>query len=130
MITKPYLAGSYFATLCIENQYFCVDSLELIIQIKGDEVFYIPNTLTPDGDEYNHYFEPISTAGCDPDNFQMEIYNRWGELVHQSLNSFKGWGGYFNGVISSVGTYTWKIIYKNPEIDEYKIITGHVNLIR
>jgi hypothetical protein len=79
MITKPYLAGSYFATLCIENQYFCVDSLELIIQIKGDEVFYIPNTLTPDGDEYNHYFEPISTAGCDPDNFQMEIYNRWGE---------------------------------------------------
>ncbi len=69
----PYSAGSYFVPLWIENQYCCVDSSELIIQIKGDEVFYIPNTFTPDGDEHNHYFQPIFTAGYYPPNFQIEI---------------------------------------------------------
>jgi hypothetical protein len=28
------------------------------------------------------------------------------------------------------GTYTYKIIYKNPNVDERKIVVGHVTLIR
>jgi hypothetical protein len=51
-------------------------------------------------------------------------------MIFQSLNSDKGWDGFFNGVLCPEGTYTWKIIYKIPDRDEYKIATGHVNLIR
>jgi hypothetical protein len=29
-----------------------------------------------------------------------------------------------------VGTYTWKIIYKIPDTDEYKVVSGLVNLLR
>ena len=60
----------------------------------------------------------------------MDIYNRWGQLVYQSLNASKGWDGYFNETICPTGTYTWKIIYKIPNLDEYKTVSGHVNLIR
>jgi gliding motility-associated-like protein len=98
--------------------------------VKGDEIFYIPNTFTPDGDEHNNLFVPVFTNGFDPANFELEIYDRWGELIFQSFNAEKGWNGHFNGELSQVGTYVWKIMYKNPDLDEYKVITGHVNLIR
>jgi gliding motility-associated-like protein len=128
--TYPFSEGTYLASLWVENQFGCSDSTQLFIQIKGDEIFYVPNTFTPDGDEHNHIFYPIFTTGFDPSNFQFEIYNRWGEMIFQSLNAVKGWDGFFNGVLCPEGTYSWKIIYKIPDRDEYKIATGHVNLIR
>jgi gliding motility-associated-like protein len=128
--TYPFSEGTYLASLWVENQFGCSDSTQLFIQIKGDEIFYVPNSFTPDGDEHNHIFSPVFTTGFDAANFQFEIYNRWGEMIFQSLNSDKGWDGFFNGVLCPEGTYTWKIIYKIPDRDEYKIATGHVNLIR
>jgi len=126
----PYMEGDYTASLWVQNQFGCSDSTEILIQIKGDDIFYVPNSFTPDGDEHNHIFYPVFTAGFDPANFNIEIYNRWGELVFQSFNSDKGWDGSYNGSRCQDGTYHWKIMYKNPDLDEYKIITGHVNLIR
>jgi gliding motility-associated-like protein len=128
--TYPFSEASYLASLWVQNLFGCSDSTTLVIQIKGDEIFYVPNTFTPDGDEHNHIFYPIFTSGFDPANFQMEIYNRWGELIYESLNAEKGWDGFFNGSKCPDGTYAWKITYKIPELDEYKIATGHVNLIR
>ena len=128
--TYPFSEASYLASLWVQNQFGCLDSTTLVIQIKGDEIFYVPNTFTPDGDEHNHIFYPIFTSGFDPANFQMEIYNRWGELIFESLNAEKGWDGFFNGSECPDGTYAWKIIYKIPEFDEYKIAIGHVNLVR
>ena len=75
-------------------------------------------------------FNPVFTAGFDPANYELNIYNRWGELLFQSLNASKGWDGYYNNVVCPLGTYTWKIIYKIPDTDEYKIVSGHLNLIR
>jgi gliding motility-associated-like protein len=115
--------------LSVFNQFGCTDSTVIYIQIKGDEIFYVPNTFTPDGDEFNNIFTPVFTNGFDPANFQMDIYNRWGELIFQSFNAEKGWDGYFNGKLCTVGTYTWKITYKNPEDDAFKLVSGHVNLI-
>jgi gliding motility-associated-like protein len=128
--TYPFSEGNYSVSLLVENQYGCLDSTELVIQIKGDEIFYVPNTFTPDGDEHNHVFNPVFTAGFDPANYELNIYNRWGELLFQSLNASKGWDGYYNNVVCPVGTYTWKITYKIPDTDAYKIVSGHLNLIR
>ncbi|MBM3431208.1 MAG: gliding motility-associated C-terminal domain-containing protein, partial [Bacteroidetes bacterium] len=128
--TYPYMEGNYTASLWVQNHFGCSDSTEILIQIKGDDIFYVPNSFTPDGDEHNNIFVPVFTNGFDPANFQLEIYNRWGELIFKSLNSNKGWDGFYNGKLSPVGTYVWKVIYKNPDLDDYKVVTGHVNLIR
>ena len=95
-----------------------------------EELIYIPNSFTPDGDEFNNIFTPVFTNGFDPANFQMDIYNRWGELIFQSFNAEKGWDGYFNGKLCTVGTYTWKIEFKTSLNEERKIILGSVNVIR
>jgi gliding motility-associated-like protein len=128
--TYSFTEGDYSVNLWVINDFGCTDSIEIYVQIKGDEIFYIPNTFTPDGDEHNNLFTPIFTTGFDPANFQMDIYNRWGELIFQSFNVEKGWDGFYQGRLCPVGSYTWKITYKNPDIDEYKVISGHVNLLK
>jgi gliding motility-associated-like protein len=55
----------------------------------------VPNTFTPDADEHNQLFTPVFTSGFSPDNFEMTIFNRWGELVWQSFDHTEGWDGSF-----------------------------------
>ncbi|MEY4992116.1 MAG: hypothetical protein RI948_994, partial [Bacteroidota bacterium] len=75
---------------------------------------------------------PIFTSGIDPYNYQLLIYNRWGEVIFESLNPEFGWDGTFGpqGNQCPVGTYTYMITVKLPSVDERKTITGHLNLIR
>jgi gliding motility-associated-like protein len=116
--------------LTVSNEFGCVDVDNVTIQIKGDVVFYIPNSFTPDGDEYNNMFTPVFTSGFDPANFEMNIFNRWGELVFQTYDARKGWDGHIDFKRCPIGTYAYKILYKLPNTDEYRVVNGHVNLVR
>jgi gliding motility-associated-like protein len=109
-----------------------VDTYDLTIQYQEQEIFYIPNSFTPDGDNFNQMFKPIFTSGFDPYNFEMIIYNRWGEIVFETKDVNIGWDGSYgtDGRDVQEGAYTYKITYKNPQIDERKIVVGHISLIR
>lgn len=128
--TYPFSEGNYLVTLTVSNEFGCITVDNVTIQIKGDVVFYIPNSFTPDGDEYNNMFTPVFTSGFDPANFEMNIYNRWGEVVFQTFDARKGWDGYIDFKRCPIGTYTYKILYKLPSTDEYRVVNGHVNLVR
>jgi gliding motility-associated-like protein len=119
-------------TLTAISDFGCTDVAQMIIPYDEQEVFYIPNTFTPDGDNFNQMFTPIFYSGFDPYNFEMLIFNRWGETVFESHDAEIGWDGTYGmqGVKASDGAYTWKITYKNPKTDERKVIVGHVTLIR
>ena len=119
-------------TLTAISDFGCTDEAQLIIEYDEQEVFYIPNTFTPDGDNFNQIFTPIFYSGFDPYNFEMLIFNRWGEVVFETQDAEIGWDGSYglNGIKAMDGTYSWKITYKNPKTDERKIIVGHVTLMR
>jgi gliding motility-associated-like protein len=130
--TYSNTTSGYTITLSATSALGCVDTYELTIEYQEEEIFYIPNSFTPDGDNYNQTFKPIFTSGFDPFNFEMIIYNRWGEIVFETNDAKVGWDGSYgsNGRAVQDGTYTYKIIYKNPKIDERKIVVGHLSLIR
>ena len=125
-----YTENNYLAQVYVENQYGCTDSIQVMIQIKGDEIYYVPNSFTPDGDEHNNTFQPIFTSGFDPMRFEMVIYNRWGQELIKYYDSSESWDGTYNGSMCSEGVYVWKITYVVPETNESKTISGHINLIR
>jgi gliding motility-associated-like protein len=110
----------------------CVDTAAFFIGFDPGLVYYIPNSFTPDGDQFNQTFLPIFTSGIDPYNYQLLIYNRWGEVIFESLNPEFGWDGTFGmqGNPAQNGTYTYLITIKVPSIDKRQTIKGHVNLIR
>ena len=94
-------------------------------------IYYIPNSFTPDSDEHNQLFCPVFTSGFDPFNFEMKIYNRWGELIFESHDSTKGWDGSYGskGERAQCGVYSWVINFKPKNNDEKIAVNGFVNVL-
>ena len=111
----------------------CVsDTMKFSIGVtKCDKlIYYIPNSFTPDGNEFNQTFKPVFTAGFDPNEFILKIFNRWGELIFVSKDSNEGWDGTYDGVIVLEGTYVWNVQFKSNHDAKVEAFTGHVVLIR
>jgi trimeric autotransporter adhesin len=124
--------NGYTINLIATTDLNCLDSMSISIGYQYNELYYIPNSFTPDGDQNNQIFLPIFYSGYDPLNFEMSIYNRWGEVVFETRNVQFGWDGSvgLEGLDAQEGTYTYRIIFKNPDLDERVVVTGTVNLIR
>ncbi|MDI1235667.1 MAG: gliding motility-associated C-terminal domain-containing protein [bacterium] len=70
-----------------------VDSLYFTITDCSLPVFdsiIIPNAFSPNGDGVNDYFNPTIKGY---NRKQMQVYNRWGELIFETNDETKGWDG-------------------------------------
>lgn len=124
--------GNYTVTLIALSPFGCSDTATSIIQLQEDLIYFIPNTFTPDQDAHNPTFQPIFTAGFDPFDFNLLIFNRWGEIIFESHNAEIGWDGTYRsgGKLVQDGVYSWKIEFKTTKNDERKIAVGHVNVLK
>ena len=91
-------------------------------------VYYIPNTFTPDGDNFNQTFFPVFYSGFDPFNFEMLIFNRWGELIWENHDPNQGWDGTYNGTLMPSTDYWFTVDY--TEAAAYKQFKAHFTLKR
>jgi gliding motility-associated-like protein len=126
----PFEEGNYNVSLLVESQYGCLDSITQLIQVKGDVIYYVPNSFTPDGDEHNNMFTPVFTSGFEPLSYQLDVYDRWGELMFTSQNPQIGWDGYLNFVKCQEGMYAYNIRFIETKSGEYKSISGNINLLK
>ncbi len=93
--------------------------------------FYVPNAFTPNGDSKNDMFLPKAFNLLD---FQMDIFDRWGENIFASADISTGWNGKSKfGHDAQIDVYVYKINFsvmgKNEKIT-YKTVIGRVSLIR
>ena len=89
-----------------------------------EQYCFIPNSFTPDGNEFNNTFRPVFSDGFIFSNFYFMIYNVWGELIYKSSDPNSYWDGSYDNKICSSGVYVYIVNVNN------KIISGHVNLIK
>ena len=122
--------GKYVVELYAYVNQDCWDSTSTTITIDDEQIYYIPNTFTPNGDEKNNTFQPIFTSGFDAQNYHFLIYNRWGELVFESNNPAIGWDGTYGNKLLGNETFTWKLQFKEKMTEKEHYLTGHVNLIK
>jgi gliding motility-associated-like protein len=90
----------------------------------------MPNTFTPNGDELNQTWHPVITSGIDENDFNLTIYNRWGELIWESYDIYSGWDGTYNGKICPEGVYFYIGTCKDSKSLNKFLIQGHITLIR
>jgi gliding motility-associated-like protein len=91
---------------------------------------YIPNSFTPNADGNNDIFKP-SLVGFDTEEYNLQIFNRWGELVFETNDVEQGWDGTFKSSYNSqVGVYTWKVLLKETVSLKKYIKSGHVSVLR
>jgi len=123
--------GDYEVQLAVSNAKGCSDTIFGTITVFENYTLFIPNSFTPDGNEFNNLFN-IYGYGIETSNFQLEIYNRWGELIFVSNDPEIGWDGSVGskGEKATVGTYTYKLNYILKNQDKPKSTSGHINLIR
>jgi len=124
--------GNYSVTLTSSTPMGCTNSYTITLTYIDNPVFYIPNTFTPDEDQFNQTWGPVFTSGFDPFNFDLFVYNRWGELIWESHDAKEKWDGSFGkkGLKVPSGIYTYKIRFKPTNTDEKVTVTGNVNLMR
>ena len=96
------------------------------VTIYYDPIVYVPNTFTPDDNEFNQGFRVVAS---NIRSFELLIFNRWGELIYTMNDLSNYWDGSYNGFMCQDGTYVWKMTYYDFKDKEYTL-TGHVNLIR
>lgn len=135
--------GSYQIALIAINDHGngveCRDSAFQMIQARASGTSKIPNAFTPnaggpsggvvneDGTTINDVFLPI-TKGVK--EFQMQIFDRWGNLVFESRQQNKGWDGYDrNGNLMPAGVYVYKLVLRMAN-DQRTTQVGDVTLIR
>lgn len=89
------------------------------------ECFTSIRAFTPNGDGVNELFI-INCA--ETINNQLQIYNRWNQLVYSSSNYRNNWNGIDNkGFLLPDGTYYW-ILKDNSNISS--LYKGYVTLVR
>ena len=97
-----------------------------IAEALQDPLMYVPNAFAPDG--VNKRFGPKGQF-FEFDQFEMTIYNRWGEQVYLTNDINKGWDGTVEGKDASAGSYVYMIRYVDGDGKE-KRKKGSLTLIR
>ena len=93
-----------------------------------DCIFYVPNAFTPNGDGKNDIFLP--KYHCLLNNYELKVFNRWGQLVFESRNPAVGWDGSYGNRQQETGTYIWELNYEDNLTGKNMRKTGTITLIQ
>jgi len=98
--------------LVVTNASGCVDSITKNVIIIPIYTFYAPNCTTPNGDGLNEFFMPVGT-GWDNNNYNLWIFDRWGNMFFHTTNPSQGWDGTRHDTKVQEDTYVWKVDLKD-----------------
>lgn len=93
----------------------CTAADTVMISFSTCEVVVVlPNVFTPNGDEHNAQFRPIALDGVS--SLEINVFNRWGELMFRSTALQFSWDGRsMAGEEVSDGTYFWTLTYRGAD---------------
>lgn len=118
-------AGTYTLAVTDVNGCTAGDTVAVSTKVCIYEIS-IPNAFTPNQDGKNDIFRPHIIGRLD--NFELLIYNRWGQLVFRTNSAVMGWNGTINGTVNT-GTYVWLCKYKFVN-EPVKTARGTVTVIK
>lgn len=112
--------GWHGVTLIANNGFNCPDTFVVDQAVRGnvDTRIAFPNAFTPNpngpsggywtvDDMFNNdIFFPMYKG---VEEFEMQIFNRWGELLFETRDIRQGWDGYYRGKICQQDVYVWRV---------------------
>ena len=87
---------------------------------------FIPSAFTPNGDGNNDLFR---VRGNNLAEIELEVYNRWGQMVFKTNEISQGWDGTFQGKKADPGVFVYHLTVICLDKQEY-YTQGNVTLIR
>ena len=105
----------------------CYNYDTINIEIVNCDLF-VPIVFTPNSDSYNDYFYAV--ASDDITDFDLAVYNRWGEQMWETTEITGKWDGKKNSKDCATGTYFWVVEYKCLLSNKTFTLRGSVTLLR
>ena len=125
--TYPQVETTYDVTLIVKNS-LCFNSIMHLIVIGPEYSFFIPNAFTPNGDGDNDFF---SGKGKGITEYELLVYDRWGNFIFHTEDLDKGWDGTANdgNEIAQQDVYVWKVNLTDVFHKKHHFV-GTVTLVR
>lgn len=122
-VTAP--EGMYNYRLLVVSNAGCGSAFD-DVNVTVYKGIYIPTAFTPNNDGKNDSWRiPALSLYSD---FQLSVFNRYGQMIFNTKNQQAGWNGTFKGLPQSAGVYVYMLaINQDGEKLFYK---GVITLIR
>ncbi len=101
-ITKE---GTYMVNI---TQDQCQEGDEITVVDYCPTTFFIPDAFSPNYDNKNDVFK---IYGSYIPNFEIHIFNRWGEVVYHSTDYLSPWNGTYLGELVQEDVYVVRVTY-------------------
>ncbi len=103
-----------FKVRAIKDTSVLVESFSNMLCLISDAQVWVPNAFSPNKDGHNDVFIPVSilifnNTGNPIQDYRMEVYNRWGEMLFVSEDAKIGWDGTYQGKVCQQGQYIYKV---------------------
>lgn len=122
--------GRQEVMLVVTHPSGCRDTAVQVIDIVPNVTFFLPNAFSPNDDSVNDIFIGKGYLEGARD-FELSIWNRWGEMIFSSSNPLEGWNGRKNntGKPAPAGVYVCLVRYNSPRGEPIEL-RGFATLIR
>ncbi len=104
-LATPVITTTYYVTGTNESGCSDSDTIDIFVT-QGGEVLYIPNSFTPNDNKLNDLFYAYGTSLR---IFDLQIYDRWGELIFRTNDIKQGWDGKYKGKMVEGGVYVYTV---------------------
>ncbi len=121
--------GVYSVQLWVKTSDGCTDSVtaDRGITILPPVMMKFPSAFTPNDDGLNDVFLPFAQTVA---KYKLQIFNRWGILIFESINAEVGWNGFSaNGEKCPQDVYVWRVTGEFQNGKEFSFF-GDVTLLR
>ena len=112
--------GFFDVKLSALNDFACIDIVSQQVSVAFNKLFpptaFSPNATIEEDREFR-----IHSVGIIDEGYQLLIFNRWGEVIFESINQELGWSGKMkNDNFAPAGVYTWVLQYLDFRGEKYK----------
>lgn len=116
--------GRYQVTQIVTHPNGCIDTAIQWLDITPEVRFHLPNAFTPNADGLNDEYRGVGImAGAE--NFNMSIWNRWGQQLFSATDPNEGWNGrmYNSGKQATAGVYVVRVSFIGPRGKKFEYKT-------
>ena len=131
-ISDSYLLTNFDGILNVRAENDCgVDSAEILVSLVDCYCILVyPNAITTNNDNLNETFKPVVDC-VKLVEYQLSVYNRWGEKLFSSTDINEAWDGTYKGTKVQQDVYMWISEYTGYEngYTQRKVQNGVVHVI-
>lgn len=99
----------------VTNPEGCVEERPTRVVDLCEPRIQVPEVFTPNGDGTNDVLDVFVDHITE---YELRVYNRWGEMVFRTLDVNEKWDGRYKGMLFPPQSYAWTVSYRSVYFPE------------